>query len=337
MLLLAFAALLVVAFAVARTRQRAQLREGTLLVAAVVFAVLGGLQLLVQSDPRVAAVTLVVIAAAVPVIVVVLAVFLIANGVTMLRHEGRSLANLLSLLAGIGLLVFPIALLSLLAWGGLGGFFVAAVLVLLAGYAAAAFVAFLLSSLLYAALPVPRHPRAIIVLGSGLIRGEVPPLLRGRLERAIAAWRKAGSSGGGTPILVPSGGQGPDEPRSEGEAMALYLRDRGIPDSLVRPETRSRNTRENLEFSRPIIDELGATGSVLIVTSDFHVLRAALLARVTFPGARVVGARTAAYFVPSAFLREYVALLNRQRWMHVLFALVFGAALISVYAAVFLS
>ncbi|MDF2667167.1 MAG: hypothetical protein K0R81_3017 [Microbacterium sp.] len=336
MLLLAFAALLLVVFAVARARQRAQLREGTLLVAAVVFAALGVLQLLVQSDPDAAAATIRVVAVAVPVLVLVLAVFLITNGITMLRLEGRSLANLLSLIAGVGLLVFPFVLLALLAWGGLGGFLVAAVVVLVAGYAAAAFVAFLVSSLLYAALPVPRRPRAIVVLGSGLVRGEVPPLLRGRLDRAIAAWRRAGRAGGEAPVLVPSGGQGPDEPRPEGEAMAAYLRDRGVPDRLIRPETRSLNTRENLEFSRTIVEGVGGSGPTLVVTSDYHVLRAGLLARRRLPGARVVGARTAAYFIPSAFLREYVALLARQRWMHVVFALVFGATLVSVYAAIFL-
>jgi len=336
MLLLAFAALLLVVFAVARARQRAQLREGTLLVAATVFAALGVLQLLVQSDPDAAAATIRVVAVAVPVILLVLAVFLITNGITMLRLEGRSLANLLSLFAGIGLLVFPFLLLALLAWGGLGGFLVAAGVVLVAGYAAAAFVAFLASSLLYAALPVPRQPRAIVILGSGLIHGDVPPLLRGRLDRAIVAWRRASRGGGEAPVLVPSGGQGPDEPRPEGEAMAEYLRDQGMPDGLVRPETRSLNTRENLEFSRPIVEGVGGSGPVLVVTSDYHVLRAGLLARRRLPGARVVGARTAAYFVPSAFLREYVALLTRQKALHVVLALVFGATLVSVYAAIFL-
>jgi len=336
MLLLAFAALLLVVFAVARARQRAQLREGTLLVAASVFAALGILQLLVQSDPDAAAAAIRVVAIAIPVILLVLAVFLITNGITMLRLEGRSLANLLSLFAGIGLLGFPFLLLALLAWGGLGGFLVAAGVVLVAGYAAAAFVAFLVSSLLYAALPVPRQPRAIVILGSGLIHGDVPPLLRGRLDRAIVAWRRASGAGGESPVLVPSGGQGPDESRPEGEAMAEYLRGQGIPDDLIRPETRSLNTRENLDFSRVVVDDIGAPGSTLIVTSDYHVLRAGLLARRRFPGARVVGARTAAYFVPSAFLREYVALLTRQRGLHVVFALVFGATLVSVYAAIFL-
>ncbi|KTS02646.1 YdcF family protein [Microbacterium testaceum] len=336
MLLLAFAALLLVVFAVARARQRAQLREGTLLVAAVVFAALGVLQLLVQTDPDAARAAILFVAVAVPVVVAVLAVFLITNGITMLRLEGRSLANLLSLIAGIGLVAFPFVLLALLAWGGLGGFLVAALVVLVAGYAAAAFVAFLVSSLLYAALPVPRTPTAIVVLGSGLIDGRVPPLLRGRLDRAIVAWQRAGRAGGVAPFVIPSGGQGPDEPRAEAEAMADYLREHGIPANLVHPETRSLNTRENLAFSRAIVEEIGATKPLLVVTSDYHVLRAGLLARRELPGARVVGARTAAYFVPSAFLREYVALLNRQRWMHVVFATVFGVALVSVYAVVFL-
>ena len=118
--------------------------------------------------------------------------------------------------------------------------------------------------------------------------------------------------------------------------MAEYLRDQGIPDGLVRPETRSLNTRENLEFSRPIVEGLGGSGPVLVVTSDYHVLRAGLLARRRLPGARVVGARTAAYFVPSAVLREYVALLTRQKALRAVLALVFGATLVSVYAAIFL-
>lgn len=79
--------------------------------------------------------------------------------------------------------------------------------------------------------------------------------------------------------MIPSGGHGADEPRSEGEAMAEYPIEQGVPTAAVLPETRSRNTEENLRFSSTVQEVSGATGEVVIATSDHHVLRAAMLAR----------------------------------------------------------
>ncbi|MDO5498919.1 MAG: ElyC/SanA/YdcF family protein [Propionibacteriaceae bacterium] len=55
---------------------------------------------------------------------------------------------------------------------------------------------------------------------------------------------------------------------------------------------------------------------MLIVTSDYHALRAATYARELGLPAHAVGARTARYFWPSAILREFVAVLNRHRVRH---------------------
>lgn len=52
---------------------------------------------------------------------------------------------------------------------------------------------------------------------------------------------------------MPSGGQGPDEARSEGEAMGEYLLKHGIPAGAVLPETRAVNTEQNLHFSREVL------------------------------------------------------------------------------------
>ena len=54
----------------------------------------------------------------------------------------------------------------------------------------------------------------------------------------------------------------------------------------------------------------------LIVTSDYHVLRAAILARRLGVPAQASGARTARYYWPSAMLREFVALLVGRRRLH---------------------
>ena len=59
-----------------------------------------------------------------------------------------------------------------------------------------------------------------------------------------------------------------------------------------------------------------APGQGLIVTSDYHVLRAAILARRLGLPAQAAGARTARYYWPSAMLREFIALVVGRRRLH---------------------
>jgi uncharacterized SAM-binding protein YcdF (DUF218 family) len=86
----------------------------------------------------------------------------------------------------------------------------------------------------------------------------------------------------------------------------------------VLPETASRSTRENLVLSGRVLADAGRTGPTLVVTNNYHVLRAALLARDTGSDADVVGSPTAAYYVPSAFLREWVAVMVEHKLLNVL-------------------
>jgi uncharacterized SAM-binding protein YcdF (DUF218 family) len=163
-----------------------------------------------------------------------------------------------------------------------------------------------------------RTPSAIIVLGAGLIRGQVPPLLAGRLDRAMEARKKFAErvgEGGAAPLLLVSGGKGRDESRSEAEAMAEYLHVRhGVPLGEVMVEDRSVNTRENIRFSKALLEREGVVPTrdrpVLAVTSNFHAFRAATLMRRERLLGQALGARTAGYYWPSASLREYMAILR---------------------------
>ena len=89
---------------------------------------------------------------------------------------------------------------------------------MLVAYVGFVFCAFLLYSFIYARTRSKQVPDYVIILGSGLIGGKVPPLLAGRLDKAVQIHRAAPE--GSRPVLIPSGGQGPDETRSEGAAMA---------------------------------------------------------------------------------------------------------------------
>ncbi|MEE1759569.1 YdcF family protein [Streptomyces sp. SP18BB07] len=243
----------------------------------------------------------------------VLALFLIANGVMMLRREGRSLANLLSLAAGAGILLF-IALKALAnrsRWGRLDTPLDAVGFVL--GYMSLLFVCFLLYSFVYGRI---RHRRAvdfIVVLGSGLIGGSrVPPLLASRLDRGRAVF-DAERAKGREPMLLMSGGQGPDEDLPEARAMADYLIASGVQADRILIEDESRTTQENLRFSKTLMQDRKTDYRALVVTNNFHVMRAAQMARKEKVEAQVIGAPTARYFWPSATIREFVAVFLSHR------------------------
>ena len=96
------------------------------------------------------------------------------------------------------------------------------------------------------------------------------------------------------------------------KALPRTLRQAGIADwsfeARILVEDRARNTRENLIFSQELLPE--PTTRVLVVTNTYHVFRAAMLTRDLGLDAKVVGSRTARYYVPSAFLREFAAVMK---------------------------
>lgn len=112
----------------------------------------------------------------------------------------------------------------------------------------------------------------IVVLGAKAHGLEPGRVLRARLEQA----QKAYEQGLGGKILV-CGGKGTDETVPEAAAMAAYLKAQGVPDEDILLEQDSRNTRENLRFAKRIMEANGYRTCVL-VTSDYHMARARLLA-----------------------------------------------------------
>ena len=83
----------------------------------------------------------------------------------------------------------------------------------------------------------------IVVLGSGLINGEiVPPLLQARINKAIQFYKAQNRATLNPPKIVMSGGQGPDELLPESVAMKMYALTQGIPDDDILVEAHSKNT-----------------------------------------------------------------------------------------------
>lgn len=112
---------------------------------------------------------------------------------------------------------------------------------------------------------------AIVVLGAG-VNGTAPSLsLETRLDAALAYALDHPE----VPIVV-SGSQGPGEEISEAACMYGWLAARGVPPERILLEDRARDTEENIRYSLALLEERGIAGSVAVVTSGYHLCRAAL-------------------------------------------------------------
>ena len=151
--------------------------------------------------------------------------------------------------------------------------------------------------------------------------GTLPPLLRDRVEKALSFWKTQKETTGKEAIFVPSGGQGKDEPMPEGEAIRQYLQSQEIPEDLILTEFRSKNTFENMSFSKKLIREKNPEGKVIFATSSYHVFRSGIWAKRAGLTAEGIGSRTRWWFWPNAFIRETAGLLHK-RWKQELLLLV---------------
>jgi uncharacterized SAM-binding protein YcdF (DUF218 family) len=353
---LGLAVLAFAAFIAGVAREPRSFGNAVLLGLALALGAFGLAEHLAAEPGRTARLLLLALVLAVAAVPFLIGCFLLANGVVMLRRERLRPANLLSLLGGAA--VFAVIGLDIAADRAgsvkLTLFDTAANLVF--GYVSFLLVSYVCYALVYGLVARAGGADFVIVLGAGLRPdGGVPPLLASRLERGHAVWaaldRRTASArrpvperpvserpappddGARRPLLIVSGGKGEDERRSEASAMASYLTERGVPAGRLLLEDQSRNTEQNLRFSKAIMDELQPGAKAVVVTSDFHAFRAALIARQLGLRAQVTGARVAGYYRPSGALREFAAVFLRYRVVNLAVCALLAGVPVAVTAA----
>lgn len=114
---------------------------------------------------------------------------------------------------------------------------------------------------------------AIVVLGAAQYGGRPSPVLKARLDHAVALWRR-----GVAPRLVLTGGVGVGDTMSEAAAGRRYVRRLGVPDSALVLEHDGRTTRESLHNVSELLLAKGWP-RVMLVSDPLHLFRAAILAR----------------------------------------------------------
>lgn len=234
------------------------------------------------------------------------------SNLVLIRHEGARLSNMLGIAVsalmvggaalGIGLsrslLTFPLRNVLINVYAGL---FV--------------YLECLLAATVIRSVEAGRHEPAydkdyVLVLGCKIRPdGSLYPLIRGRVDRAIAFVNAQLEETGKRAVLIPSGGQGKDETIPEAEGMKNYMLEQGVPEAYILLEDKSGTTRENLLFSRKLIEEREEKAKVAFSTSSYHVYRGGILAAEEGWDIDGMGSKTKWYFWPNAFLREFIGLM----------------------------
>ena len=242
---------------------------------------------------------------------------LIINGIQMIRRESFSLAHCLSLLLGlvvgvgeIATFVYVLGVSDALDIGRANYW------VLMLASTVFYFSFLVLSFVVYSVFIqiIPRRTQFdyIIIHGCGLSGGErLTKLLQNRVDKAIVVYQRCERK----PIIIPSGGQGKDEKLSEAQAMKNYLVAQGIPAIHIVLEGRSATTRENLQYSKSIIDVRPGGKKTALVSSNYHIYRCLCLAREVGLRCTGIGAKVALYYWPSALIREFVAVFLTKRFL----------------------
>ncbi|MBA3671023.1 MAG: YdcF family protein [Gemmatimonadaceae bacterium] len=118
-----------------------------------------------------------------------------------------------------------------------------------------------------------RPAGAIVVLGAAQYVGRPSPVLRARLDHAIALWRRNLA-----PLMIVTGGTGTGDTTSEAAVSQRYLARHGIPTTSVLLETEGRTTSESMAGVAAMMSARNRR-DVLLVSDPFHMLRLTILAR----------------------------------------------------------
>lgn len=118
------------------------------------------------------------------------------------------------------------------------------------------------------------EPGIMVILGCQVKPWGPSVLLQDRLDEALDYLEDHPDL-----TVVVSGGQGPDEPSTEAQAMYDYLVAHGVDGTQILLEDQSHNTVQNLCYTSQLLAEEGydTTGDIVVVSNGFHLTRVRML------------------------------------------------------------
>ena len=105
--------------------------------------------------------------------------------------------------------------------------------------------------------------------------------------------------------IIVLGGQGDNEPCTEAQAMADYMKAAGIEKDRLILEDESKTTEQNIKYSKKYMKDGASVG---IITNDFHMFRAMQITKGEgLKSAKAIAAGSNPLYLPNNMLREYLA------------------------------
>ncbi len=152
----------------------------------------------------------------------------------------------------------------------------------------------------------PKKSDCIIILGCQVRGTTLSQFLKKRLDKGIEIYNK-----GFADYIIVSGGQGPGEDITEAEAMKRYLISKGISENKIIVEDKSRNTMENLKYSKKLMVEKGFDMAI-IVSNKYHLKRASVMAKKVGINASYSGVFLSRYILDEiyGFFREIPGIIR---------------------------
>ncbi len=266
-----------------------------------------------------------------PIVFITFILVTISN-INLIIREGLSIRNLLGLILGIFIciltilpeyiynLLMKLQIVNIYNLNSIGPYlynFFEATINLSTAYLECVLIGTIIIAIKSAVKKDSYNKDYIIILGCQIKKdGTLTPLLQGRVDRALDFRNNQLKYTGKDIIFIPSGGKGDDEIISEAEAMKNYLVEHGINKKNILIEDKSKNTYENLKFSNKLIKDKKA--NVCFSTTNYHVLRAGLIATEQGLILDGIGSKTKAYFWVNAFIREFIGTLYAEKKKHII-------------------
>ncbi|WP_010307453.1 YdcF family protein [Kurthia senegalensis] len=143
----------------------------------------------------------------------------------------------------------------------------------------------------------------VLVLGAKVRRGAIPSeALANRLDVAAQYAKRYPES-----MVIVSGGRGPDEDEFEAVVMRRYLIAAGIEETRIVEERKATSTYENILFAKQLVPDMH---DVLIISNDYHLLRAKILAKRQHLHVQTLAAPTPEAIQQKVRIREKIALIK---------------------------
>ena len=139
------------------------------------------------------------------------------------------------------------------------------------------------------------------VLGYKLDKDKMTNTLKYRLDKAYDyAYKNENCT------LVLCGGVTEGNTKSEALVMYDYLVDKGIDETRLVTESRSLNTKENIKNALDAIDE---SGKIVVISSNYHLMRAKQICKKCEIKALGVGAKAPLELLPNQLMIEEIVYL----------------------------